>query len=395
MAQDVKFIVLNQDEGYAKELRAQIRNAENVKIVAEVDEPALLLQAVGQFRVEAVLVNLDPNPDRLFPVLSELIAAMPDLAVFALSASTDGPLILKTIRLGVREFFPKPIDTDALAEAISKITAQRTDESKAGKLITVTGAAGGVGASVLATNLATELAALSDGQVTIVDLDYRFGQVATLLDVEPTYTLADLCNSPEELEAQVIERALVKHQSGLQVLSRPASLAQADTITAASCLGLLTNLVYFNDYVITDGPSRDDVSASAVLDIADVNLLVVQLQVPVVRNAARMIEGLRESGHDMQYTKLICNRVGRDAMMLSVKDVAETLGLSVDASIPDDWPAVCGAINLGETLMMQSPKSKVRQSIQEIAERLHGADSASDEQDAPKKGLIGRIFANS
>ena len=75
-----------------------------------------------------------------------------------------------------------------------------------GKLITVMGAAGGVGTTTLATNLAVELAALAERQVSIVDLDYRFGQVATLLDVEPTYTLSDLCNSPEQLEQQVIER---------------------------------------------------------------------------------------------------------------------------------------------------------------------------------------------
>ena len=395
MKHDVKFIVLNQDESFASELRAQVRKAGSVKIVAEVDEPALLSQAVSQFRVEAVLANLDPNPDAIFPVLNELINDMPDVAVFAISASTDGPLILKTMRLGVREFFPKPIDPAALEEAVGKITTNRSNDAKAGKLITITGAAGGVGTSVLATNLAAELATIADGQVTIVDLDYRFGQVTTLLDVEPTYTLADLCNSPENLEAQVIERALVKHESGLQVLSRPASLAQADTITAASCVGLLTNLLYLNDYVVTDGPSRDDVSATAVLDIADINLLVVQLLVPAVRNAARLIEGLREGGHDTQYTRLICNRIGRDTTSLSVKDVSDALNLQVHASIPDDWATVSGAINLGETLLSHSPKSKVRQAIQEIAEGLHGDDSEADKKDSPKKSLIGRIFANS
>lgn len=395
MGQDVRFIIFNAEEQQATSLRALLLSFGGSKIVAEVDETALLPQAVRQFPVDIVLVNLDPAPDAVLPVISETLAATPGVAVFATSQSSDGPLILKVMRAGVREFLPKPIDPDQLREAVEKIVGQRSEEVHRGKLITVLGAAGGVGATTLATNLAVELATLAEARVTIVDLDYRFGQVATLFDVEPTYTLADLCNTPEALEQQVIERALVKHASGLYILSRPSSFAQADTITAASCVGLLSNLLEFNDYVVTDGPSRWDLSAKSVLDLADETLLVTQLLVPTVRNAARILEAMREGGYNLDRIKLVCNRTGRESVTLSVEDVAETLNLQPFATIPDDWPTVSGAINLGETLLNYGPKSKVRQSIIEIAERLHKPDTGSDEKDTRKKGLIGRIFAAS
>ena len=392
MGHDVRFIVLNGDEAYTGELRAALLAIKGAKIVAEVEEAALLAQAVKQFPVDAVVANLDPVPDAVLPILAEVASAESNLALFAVSASTDGPLILRAMRMGVREFLPKPIDSRALGEAVDKIAAHRADTVEMGTLIAVMGTSGGVGATMLATNLAVELAAIADGRVTIVDLDYRFGQVATLLDVEPTYTVADLCGSPEQLEAQVIERALVRHDSGLYVLSRPASFSQADTITAASCVGLLTNLLQFNDYVIADGPVRSDVSARSVLDISDINLLLVQLLVPTIRNAARILDGMRESGINVERTKLICNRIGRDATNLSVGDVAETLGLEPFATIPDDWSTVSGAINLGETLRNHSPKSRVRQAIEEIALRLHGRGSESDVKEGRRKSLIDRIF---
>ena len=393
MERHVRLIVMNRDEGYAAELRAQLRQSGSVKIVAEVDEPALLGQAAKQFSADVVLVNLDPDPETMLPPIGELTTSFPDLAVFALSSSTDGQLILKTMRLGVREFIPKPIDVKGLGEALLKIASQKAHESHSGTLITVMGTSGGVGASMLATNLATELALAAEGRVIIVDLDYRFGQVATLLDVEPTYTLADLCATPEELEPQVIERALVKHESGLQVLSRPASLSQADTITAASCVGLLSSLLKFSAYVVADGPSRQDPAIKSILDVSDVNLLVLQLLVPTVRNTARILEGMREGGYNLDRTKLVCNRVGRESMSLSVKDISETLNLPVWHTVPDDWPAVSGAINLGETLSKHCPKSKVRLAIQEIAQALYKPSAQSDEKDGKKKGLIGRIFA--
>jgi pilus assembly protein CpaE len=395
MARDVRFIILNADDHFAAEVRSLLLQIPGVRIIAEVEESALLPQAVQQFPVDVVLVNLDPAPDAVLPLVADVASAKPELAVFAASKSTEGPLILKVMRTGIREFLPKPIDLTAITEAIEKIASQRTECAVQGKLITVMGTAGGVGASVLAVNLAVELAALASGRVVLVDLDYRFGQVGTMLDVEPAYTIADLCQSPEAPELAVIERALVKHDSGDQVLCRPGNFAQADVVTAASCVGLLTALLQHSQFVVADGPTRFETNAQPVFDNSDVNLLVTQLLVPSVRNGLRILEGLREHGYNMERVKLICNRIGRESSNLTVQDVADTLGKDVLATVPDDWAAVSGAINLGEPLAAHGPKSRVRQAIQKIAERLHTPESRTDDSGGPKKGLIGRIFAAS
>lgn len=395
MGSDLRFIVLNADEQFGSELRGLLLGFSGVKIIAEVDEPALLSQAARQFPADVVIVNLDPMPDVVLPLVAEVISATPQITYFATSKLTDGPLILKVMRSGFREFLPKPIDAKALGEAIEKISTSRPAGAQQGRLITVMGSSGGVGSTTIAVNLAVELAALSERRVALVDLDYRFGQVATLLDLDPVYTVADLCHSTEQLELQLIEKAFLKHTTGVHVLARPTSFSQADTITAASCVGLLTVLLQHCEYVVADGPSRLESNARAVLDISDVNLLVLQLLVPSVRNGLRMLESMRESGYGTERTKLLCNRVGRDSGNLNVEDVSDTLGQQVYATIPDDWPAISGAINLGEPLLTHCPKGRARQAIQKIAERLHAPEASSDDTDAPKKGLIGRIFAAS
>lgn len=396
MPQDVRFIVFNRDEGFAKELRALLLKCDGVKIVAEIDEPALLTQAAEQFAADVLLANLDPSPESVLPMIGEIVSSKKSIAVFAASDSTDGQLILKTMRLGIREFLPKPIDEAVLEEAIGRVATQRVATAQHGKLITVMGMGGGVGATTFATNLAVELAALASRQVTLVDLDYRFGQVATFLDVDAKYTLADLCSSPEQLEQQIIEKTLVKHESGVQILSRPTHLAEADTITAAACVSVFSTLLPFNEYIVVDGPTRYDQCSKAILALSDVNLLLTQLLVPCVRTASRILDGMRDGGYNVDRSRLVFNRVGRDAGHLSVQDVCETLSLKSFATIPDEWTTVSGAINLGEPLQSHSPKSKVRIAIQEIAERLHREGSDSDdggEKDETKKGLIGRIFA--
>ena len=186
MAQGVRFIVLNNDEDFSGELRALLLKSSDVKIVAEVDELAMLSEAVARFPADIVLINLDPMPDAVLPVMGEVANSNVDIAVFVTSESTDGPLIHNAIRMGAREFLPKPIDARALEEATKKVAGRRDTAVRQGKLITVMGASGGAGATTFATNLAVELAALANGKVTIVDLDYRFGQVASVLDMDPT-----------------------------------------------------------------------------------------------------------------------------------------------------------------------------------------------------------------
>lgn len=395
MGRTLRFVVCTGDEKFGADLRAQLQGFKGVKIVAETDEPVLLAQTLSDVPTDILLIDLDPIPDSVLPIVADLVARNPALAVFAVSTSTDGKLILEAMRKGVKEYLPRPIDTKALDEAIQRAGAKVVEQTQQGKLITIMGSAGGVGASFLAANLSVELASLAGGAVTIVDMDYRFGHVATLLDVDATYTLADLCHSPEALEPQILERALVRHDSGVQVLSRPASLSQADVMTASSCVGLLSNLLQVNEYVLADGPNRFDLSAKSVLDLSDINLLVVQLFVPAVRNAVRIIEGMREHGFNLERTWLICNRVGKDSGHLSIEDVEQTLGLKTAATLPDDWATVSASINLGEPLMTQSPKSKIRLAIEDIALRLHNASDAADEAPADqKKGVLSRIFSS-
>jgi len=227
-----------------------------------------------------------------------------------------------------------------------------------------------------------------------VDLDERFGQVATLLDVEPLYTFADLCGSLDPSEPSVIDRALVQHATGVRVLNRPVELSGSDSIPAAACMRLFSTLRSMNAYVVADGPGRFDLQEPSVLALSDLNLLVVQLLVPCVRNAARILGDMRSRGYNLDRTKLVCNRTGNESGHLSAQQVTETLGLELFASIPNDWVAVSGAINLGEPLLTHGPKTKVRLAIQEIAERVHRGDSQADDHDGRrKKGFIGRCLA--
>lgn len=394
MRQSVRVIIANGDEDYSATIRSELLNLDGVQIVAEVDELALVEQAVGQFPAEILLVHLDPVPDMTLPVAAKIAGENPDLAVFVLSESTDPQHILTAMRSGVREFLTKPIDRELVTAAIGKVVAQSGSAVEVGRLISVLGTIGGAGATMLATNLAIELTQLAKSKpVVVVDLDFRFGQLATMLDLQADYTIADLCSTPEQLDASVIDRVMVKHPSGLHLLARPNLFAQADQITAAHCASVLSSLQQMYEYVVVDGPIRFDPGGLAVLDLADVNLFVIQLLVTSVRNVHRMFSGLQEGGYNLDRFKLVCNRVGQDSSHLGIGQVEQTLDRKVAYQIPDDWRTVSAAINVGATLLDVAPKSRVRAAIRELAESLALPGEVEAKKNDRGSGLLGRIFS--
>ncbi len=402
MSRPVRVIVVNTDEGAARELRAHLLSVEGVKIVAEIDEPALLRQAVAQFPAEVLLMHLDPDPKGMMPVLAPVISEHKDrLAAIAMTEDRDAELVMQAMRAGMREFLWKPFPSEQLNEILRRIAREApSGGNHAGRLVPIVGACGGVGTTTIATNVAVELGQLEhfDGnrrpKVAVVDLDFRFGQVAMFLDAQPTYTIAELCDTSEHVEGQMIERVMVKHRSGIHVLAQPSDMDQADRISAGQTAGVLAALLEHYDFVVVDGPVRFDPTARAVFDMTDIYIVVLQLLVPAVRNADRLIQELGRGGYNLDQIRLVCNRFGRDTGFLDPADVEATLHRKLDWTLPDDWRTASAAINIGAPLLDYAPKSKLRLAFQEIAEGIgrrfaSEVDEAEDEsKNAEKKGLL-------
>lgn len=393
MKQTVRVIVFNGEEEYTPVMRADLLSLEGVQIVAEIDELTLLDQAAGQFPAEVLIAHLDPFPETVLPVVASVAQSHPHLAVFVISQSTDGQHILAAMRSGVREFLTKPVERERIAAAIEKVVDQSMGTVELGRLIPVIGTVGGCGASMLSVNLAVELTEFAQSRpVAVVDLDFRYGQLGTMFDVQPDYTIADLADTPEQLDQGVIDKVMVKHSTGVHVLARPNLFSQADQITAAHCASVLAALQQMYEYVVIDGPSRFDPGGLSVLDLSNSNLLVIQLLVTSVRNVHRMLEELREGGYNLDRFRIVCNRVGRESSHLTIEHVQDTLRRKVSHQLPDDWKTVSSAINMGMSLREYAPKSKVRASIHELAERIAHPEQEVNEE-VTKGGLLNRIFS--
>src|SRR5207244_11304971 len=125
-----------------------------------------------------------------------------------------------------------PIDAGErqIAEAIERVgetmagIAQRTavaaaEPARLGRVFVAFSTKGGVGKSVIATNLAVLLAMRRPDRVALIDADLQFGDDAVLLDVPPRHTSADAASAVDTMDIGLLESFLVRHDaSSLRVL---------------------------------------------------------------------------------------------------------------------------------------------------------------------------------
>jgi len=117
----VRVIVLNADEEAGPDLRALLLSVEGVKIVAEIDEPALLGKALAQFPAEVLLLHLDPDPMATMTVVAPLVAERKDqIAAIAMTESRDAELVIRAMRAGMRELLWKPFPPEQLTDILRR-----------------------------------------------------------------------------------------------------------------------------------------------------------------------------------------------------------------------------------------------------------------------------------
>ncbi|MBV8487111.1 MAG: response regulator transcription factor, partial [Planctomycetaceae bacterium] len=114
---------------------------------------------ISEITPDLCLVNLDAEPSQAIELIANLSHACPSTIVLPASCTCDSALILKSIRAGAREFLTLPTEAAELMDIVMRLFRGRDDSPSAAvkgpQIVTVTGAAGGVGCTSLAVNLAT------------------------------------------------------------------------------------------------------------------------------------------------------------------------------------------------------------------------------------------------
>jgi len=237
-----------------------------------------------------------------------------------------------------------------------------------GKRVAVLGAKGGVGGTTLAVNAALLLSEQKPGTVVLVDADLRAGDTTVYLDMTPQYTILDLVPHIDALDARLIDQVMAKYR-GLHVLARPAYPEQSEVLTADHVRSVLGSLAQMYETVVIDAAMTYDDRMLAVLDLADLYVLVVTPHLGTLRSARHFLHVARTLGYPDDRMCFVLNRASNLAG-LSSDDIANVLGSRMTLQVPTAGPELTQAVNEGRPVVLHQPRSPVARALQVVADQV-------------------------
>jgi pilus assembly protein CpaE len=315
--------------------------------------------------------------------VEQLLTARREVGAIMCANELTTDVLQRALRAGVKDVLELPVESTTLAEAVARVantlavTVPATAgpsgvampaDGELGRVITVFSTKGGAGKSVIATNLAVVLAQRAKPKpVVLIDADLQFGDIAVMLKLSPEHTIVDAVSALERLDAQLLQNLLIEHApSKLKVLPAPLEPAFADQIGAAEMVKIVEVLRTFCAYVVVDTPAYFNDVVLGLIEVSDDVLLVAGMDIPNIKNVKIGLQTLRLLNTPMEKLRLILNRAN-SKVKLDVSEVERTLGVQAEAQIPSDV-VVPQAVNKGEAVVLNAPKSAVSRSIEELAD---------------------------
>jgi pilus assembly protein CpaE len=371
MHQQLSCVIVDPDTGNRQELATflarfgvvttgQFSHTENLaNMLSRPDAPQL------------VLINLDPAVQDTLKQIAELPRKFANVSFFLMSQTLDANVLLQAIHLGVKEFIPLPINEDTFGEAIDRV-AQLHGMGKRAKFIHVIPTIGGCGSTTVACNVAASLARVA--KTALLDMDLLCGGVASYFDTRPRYTIADVMDSADRVDQQMLDNALAVHPgSAVSILARPEQPEDTQRVNVAGFNRLMGVLGRMFDYVVLDSVMSIDPIYSAAIQAAEMNMIVMQLNIPSAKNAERFVGALRRMGVETSRIRVVVNRYVKKGWDIEPEEVEKALGLKISWMIPNDYKNAIAAVNFGEPVVLRAPRAEISTSLIGLAETFTGA----------------------
>ncbi|MFI7272412.1 CpaE family protein [Streptomyces sp. NPDC049879] len=367
-------------------LLSQLPDSEPMRPVPDsaglLDTLASLAQESVAGLPEVVVVHERIGPLPALELIREVALRFPAVGVVLVSADPTAGLYSAAMDAGARGLAGLPLSYDELAARVGTAgqwaagmrrhlgAGDTGPGTPGGRVVTVAGAKGGVGTTLVAAHLA--LAAQSgpyERGAVLVDLDLLAGDVGSYFDVQFRRSVADLAGIPD-ITPQVLAEAVFAHETGLSMLIAPAEGERGEDVTDAAARHILQTVRARYDVVVVDCGSHMNSAVAAAVETADAALLVTTPDVISVRAVNRMVRMWdRLRVRKAQDTLTVVNRMGRGGA-IQPQLIARITGTQVARSVvPAGYRDLQEAQDAGRVQDID-PKSPVRKALWALAAEL-------------------------
>ena len=309
------------------------------------------MAALHKMPTPHVLIVDISGEDQPLSALGELSQVVePDVRVLVIGDRDDLNFYRQmTHGLGVLEYLYRPLMRDMVARYFSPLILHGTPANEGvlgGRVVTVTGARGGTGASTIAANLAWHLGVEARRHTVLLDADLHRGTAAMQLDAKTGPGLRTVLEAPDRIDDLFVERAAQPVRERLHVLAGEEKLTETVAYNPIAATQLLDALRRRFNFVVIDVPASALPLHRDLLMMAHQRVLVMDPTLASVRDTLRLM-ALPNGPMQSRRAVLVLNR---DTLRggLNRRQLEEGLKMRPDVIIPD-LPKVVGLANsMGE-----------------------------------------------
>ena len=347
-----------------------------------------------------LMVDLSESGDPLNDINGLAEVCEPGTVVIAVGQVNDVRLYRDLMSSGIHDYLLKPLSPGQVRDALVNAqtifsTPKNHDPSSVKKHIStaVIGTRGGVGASTLATSLAWLFSADEKMPTALLDLDIHFGTGALALDLEPGRGLTDAIDNPGRIDGLFIERAMIRANDNLAILSAEAPMNSPLMTDGAAFVQLEEEFRQAFEMTIVDLPRNMLINFPQLLSDVNVVVVVTEMTLASARDAIRILSWLKANAAHIQPI-VVANKVQASGSEISKADFEASIERKISFSVPYDFKAASNAAKLGQTFADANRSSKAASAIRDIAKAVMGVGEGdpTEEVTARTKGsLLGKI----
>ncbi|MFW2350484.1 pilus assembly protein CpaE [Qipengyuania sp.] len=363
-----------------------------------------LRNAVQSLSVSAspniLMVDLSESGDPLNDINALAEVCEPGTVVIAIGQVNDVRLYRDLLASGIHDYLLKPLSAnmlrDSLTQAQAVFMAPRTGEDEGVKRhisSAVIGTRGGVGASTLVTSLAWLFSVDKRMPTALLDLDVHFGTGALTLDLEPGRGLTDAIDNPSRIDGLFIERAMIRANDNLAILSAEAPINQPLMTDGAAFMQLQEEFKHTFEMTVLDMPRNMMINFPHLLNDVNVVVLATEMSLASARDTIRILSWLKTNAPHAQVL-ITANKVQPGVAEISRADFEASIERKIDITIPFDQKAAANAAKLGKTFVDANGSTKATAAIKQLAAQILGAgeeDAAAADNGGAKKSLLGSL----
>lgn len=345
-----------------------------------------------------LFVDLSESGDPLSDINALAEVCEPGTVVVAAGMVNDVRLYRDLIGSGIQDYLLKPFSAEQLRDALAgaQMTLAGPKHSDPGSdrphcMSAVIGARGGVGASTVASSLAWSLSA-AGRSTALLDLDVHFGTGALSLDLEPGRGLTDAIENPSRIDGLFIERAMVRANEKLAVLSAEAPIHQPLAGDGAAFYQLQEEIRSAFECTVVDLPRAMLVQHPHLVHDMQTVVVVVDLTLAAARDAIRILSWLKTNAPQGQVI-VVANKVASGAMPeISRADFEQSIERKIDLVLPLDPKLTAQAAKLGKPVAEVGKAQKLGQGMADLATRVTSTiDDGEGGGSAGSRSLLGKI----